>query len=174
MRIRFGDCSLDTDTRQLHRGGREVHLSPKAFELLKVLVEARPRALSKTELLDRIWEGVFVSDASLARVVNEVRQGIGDAARTPLLLRTVHAFGYAFSGDAVTDPEPAVRRSACWLVGDERRFLLVEGEQTIGRDADTGESPRVSRHHARIVVRGVQRRSRISAAKMGHSSAASG
>ena len=159
VRIRFGDCCLDTDTRQLHRGGREVHLSPKAFELLTVLVEARPRALSKTELLDRIWEGVFVSDASLARVVNEVRQGIGDAARTPLLLRTVHAFGYAFSGDAVTDPEPAVRRSACWLVGDERRFPLAEGEQTIGRDADNGvclESPRVSRRHARVVVRGAR------------------
>jgi hypothetical protein len=85
VRICFGECLLDTDARQLHRRAREVRLSPKAFELLKLLVEARPRALSKTELLDRIWPGVFVSGASLARVVNEVRQGIGDPARAPLL-----------------------------------------------------------------------------------------
>jgi hypothetical protein len=136
-----------------------VHLSPKAFDLLNLLVEVRPRALSKTELHARIWPGVFVSDASLARVVNEVRQGIGDDARDPHLLRTVHAFGYAFSGETSVDGEPGAGRSTCWLVTDERRFPLVDGEQTIGRDADTGvwlESPRVSRRHARIVVRGAR------------------
>ena len=173
MRIRFDECVLDTDARQLHCSGREVHLSPKAYELLKLLVEVRPRALSKTELVARIWPGVFVSDASLARVVNEVRQGIGDSARDPHLLRTVHAFGYAFSGEASARLEPYAGRSSCWLTADGRRFPLAEGEQTIGRDADTGESPRVSRHHARIVVRGVQRRSRISAARMERSSAVS-
>jgi DNA-binding winged helix-turn-helix (wHTH) protein len=159
VRIRFGNCFLDTDARQLHRSGLEVHLSPKAFELLKLLVEARPRALSKTELLDRIWQGVFVSDASLARVVNEVRQGIGDPARAPRLLRTVHAFGYAFSGETSADIETGAGRTSCWLLRNERRFPLAEGEQTIGRDADTCvclESPRVSRHHARLVVRGAR------------------
>jgi DNA-binding winged helix-turn-helix (wHTH) protein len=159
VRIRFDECVLDTDARQLHCSGREVHLSPKAYELLKLLVEVRPRALSKTELVARIWPGVFVSDASLARVVNEVRQGIGDSARDPHLLRTVHAFGYAFSGEASADPEPAAGRSSCWLVAGERRFPLAEGEQTIGRDANAGvclESPRVSRHHARVVVRGAR------------------
>jgi DNA-binding winged helix-turn-helix (wHTH) protein len=159
VRIRFGNCLLDTGARQLHRGGDEVHLSPKAFELLKLLLEARPRALSKTELFDQIWPGVFVSDASLARVVNEVRLGIGDPARAPRLLRTVHAFGYAFSGDASADPDPIGERSSCWLVSGKRRFPLAEGEQTIGRDADTGvclESPRVSRRHARLVVRGAR------------------
>jgi DNA-binding winged helix-turn-helix (wHTH) protein len=158
VRIRFGDCLLNTEARQLHRGAREVHLSPKAFELLKLLVEARPRAMSKTELLDRIWPGVFVSDASLARVVNEVREGIGDPARASHLLRTVHTFGYAFSGDASADPEPG-GGAVCWLVADGRRFPLAEGEQTIGRDADTGvclESPRVSRRHARLVIKGAR------------------
>lgn len=159
MQIRFGDCLLDTDARQLHRSGREVHLSPKGFELLKLLVEARPRAVSKTELLDRIWQGVFVSDASLARVVNEVRQGIGDPARDPHFLRTVHAFGYAFSGETSADITAGAGRTSCWLVHDERRFPLADGEQTIGRDADAGvclESPRVSRRHARLVVRGAR------------------
>src|SRR4051812_29003910 len=50
MRVRFANCVLDTEMRQVLRDGAPVHLSPKAYELLKVLAEARPRALSKDEL----------------------------------------------------------------------------------------------------------------------------
>src|SRR5262245_3077820 len=96
VKARFGKCRLDTDARRLFRGADEVHLSPKAFELLKLLVENRERALSKSELLQRVWPGVFVSDASLARAVNEVREGVGDRARKPQIIRTVHGFGYGF------------------------------------------------------------------------------
>src|SRR2546422_9256486 len=64
------------------------HLSPKAFELLVVLVERRGEAVSKAELLERVWPKVFVSDASLARVVTELRDAIGDDARE--MIRTVH------------------------------------------------------------------------------------
>jgi hypothetical protein len=100
-----------------------------------------------------------VSDASLARIVNEVREALGDAARAPSLLRTVHGFGYAFSGDASPELPTQVERSPCWLAGDWRRFALVQGEQIIGRDPDTAvclDSPRVSRRHARVVLRGTQ------------------
>lgn len=157
MRIRFGDCTLDLDARQLQRSGRYVRLSPKAFDVLKLLVEERPRALSKGELLERAWQGIFVSDASLARIVTELRLAIGDSARAPALVRTVHAFGYAFSGEAFDEPPGAVQPSRCWLAGEHRRFALVQGEQIIGRDPDAAvplDSPRVSRRHARVVVRG--------------------
>jgi len=82
VKVRFADYHLDTDARQLFERSRSVHLSPKAFEFLKVLVENRPRALSKQELLDRVWPGVFVSDASLARCVSEIRDAIGDHSRS--------------------------------------------------------------------------------------------
>src|SRR5262245_4164352 len=94
--IRFGPCVLDLEARQLFRSGKPVHLSPKAFELLKVLVTERPKAISKAELHERIWPETFVTDDSLARLVAETRAAIGDRARTPTYLRTVHAFGYAF------------------------------------------------------------------------------
>jgi DNA-binding winged helix-turn-helix (wHTH) protein len=156
--VRFGDCVFDTEARQLRRAGDEVHLSPKGFELLKLLVEARPRALSKRELLDRIWPGVFVSDASLARVVNEVRDGIGDHAKDPRFLRTVHGFGYAFEAEAIGDAIDASARS-CWFVCGDRIIELREGEQTIGRDPNVEivlDSARVSRRHSRIVVHGAR------------------
>ena len=54
MKIRFGDYTLDTATRQLWLSGSTVHLSPKAFELLKLLIERRPSAVSKPDLHERM------------------------------------------------------------------------------------------------------------------------
>lgn len=159
--IRFGQCELDLDARQLTRRGQPVHLSPKAFQLLKVLIEARPRALAKAELHEQIWPETFVTDDSLARLVTEVRVAIGDHARSPEFLRTVHAFGYAFanispdSGQAVRAPA----ESNCWLVFDGRAVLLANGENIIGRDPSARlvlDSIRVSRRHAKIAVSGLR------------------
>jgi DNA-binding winged helix-turn-helix (wHTH) protein len=143
----------------LFRDDREVHLSPKAFELLMVLVDNRPRALEKSELLERVWAGTSVSDASLARVVAEIRRAVGDRARDPSYVRTVHGFGYAFTAPVTTMPasDDSVPAAGprCWIVHASREFHLHEGENRIGRAPDAGirlDSARVSRHHARIVV----------------------
>ena len=159
MKLRFADCRLDTDTRQLFHGAQEVHLSPKAFELLKLLVESRPRALSKAEMLERVWPDVFVSDASLARVVNEIREGVGDPARRPRIVRTVHRYGYAFASDVEEEAGGAAtsapRAARCWLMCGSREFRLAEGEHVAGREPSVAiwlDSPKVSRRHARIVV----------------------
>ncbi|HUL72411.1 MAG TPA: FHA domain-containing protein [Vicinamibacterales bacterium] len=157
--IRFGSCVLDLDARQLFRGGQPVHLSPKAFELLKILVSARPKAISKAELHERIWPGTFVTDDSLARLVTEARAAIGDHARTPTFLRTVHAFGYAFAGVAPegTRVDRPAAEPTCWLVYEGRALALADGENIIGRDPGarvTLDSIRVSRRHARVTVSG--------------------
>jgi DNA-binding response OmpR family regulator len=54
MRVAFGEFVFDSDTRELLRGGTRVTLSPKAFQLLEVLIENRPRALAKSVLHDRL------------------------------------------------------------------------------------------------------------------------
>ena len=158
MHVRFADCDLDTDSRQLSRGTQEIHLSPKAFELLKLLVESRPRAVPKQELLDRVWPGVFVSDASLARAVSEIRDGIGDHSRSDGFLQTVHGFGYRFAsaGVAVLPPSAPLREGpVCWLVGRDCEFRLGDGEHLVGREPGVSirlDSPKVSRHHARVTI----------------------
>jgi DNA-binding winged helix-turn-helix (wHTH) protein len=160
MSLRFADCALDVDARRLFRGSSEVHLSPKAFETLKVLVESRPSALSKAHLLERVWPGVFVSDASLTRAVSEIRNSLGDRPGDGCIVRTVHGYGYAFAADvdgdardqrAMSDAEPRV----CWLISAARTLALRAGEQIVGRDPKTDlpiDSPKISRRHARIVV----------------------
>jgi DNA-binding winged helix-turn-helix (wHTH) protein len=104
MRIRFADCQLDTDTRELTRAGQAQRLTPKAFALLSTLVEQRPRALSKAELHDQVWPETFVGRSSLARLVHEIRRAIGDDAAEPRLVRTVGGVGYAFAAEVVDVP----------------------------------------------------------------------
>lgn len=104
MPLRFGNCSFDPSLRTLTRNGRSVQLTPKAFELLSALLENRPRPLSKTELHERLWPATFVSDTSLARLVSELRRAIGDDARDPRLVRTLHGYGYAFHGPVAGGP----------------------------------------------------------------------
>ena len=161
MRLHFGGMTFDADTRQLLRGGAEVHLSPKAFELLRVLVDNRPRALSKNELHEHLWPATFVSEATLASLIAEVREALGDPARQSRFIRTAHRFGYAFCGDerpvAAAAP-PIELTSFCWLLKDGRRLPLRPGENILGREDDgiRIDSATVSRRHARISVSGAE------------------
>jgi TolB-like protein/DNA-binding winged helix-turn-helix (wHTH) protein/Tfp pilus assembly protein PilF len=97
MPIVFGDFTLDKSRRQLLRAGEPVHLSPKAFQLLSILVEASPAAVSKADLQDRLWPGTFVTEGSLATLVTELRSSLGDAARERRFIRTLYGFGYSFA-----------------------------------------------------------------------------
>lgn len=161
MQVRFGEFTIDTDSRQLRRGDSERHLSPKAFEFLRLLLEYRPRALSKSELHDRLWPSTFVSDATLTSLVAEVRSALDESARNERFLRTIHRFGYAFNGEAVeirTAAQSIDDRVRCWIVWDSGQVGLRDGIHLLGRDGDVTvwlESPTVSRHHARIRVTGM-------------------
>lgn len=164
MRLQFGPFTLDTETRQLLRGASELHLSPKAFELLSSLVEHQPRVCEKSELLTRIWPDIYVVDANLNVLIGEIRRVLEDSAKQPRFIRTVHGVGYAFCGSAVdaTAAGPApVRPTPCWVFGKEGTFRLAEGENVVGRDPECAvwlDADSVSRRHARIVVESADRR----------------
>ena len=157
---RFGPFSLDAATRQLLREGREVPLSPKAFQLLLALVANRERAMSKEELQQTLWPSTFVLDTNLASLIAEIRRALDDDAAKPQFVRTIHRFGYRFVGhvdeSAVMPVEPAAA-AKYWLVWDIKQVPLAEGSNVIGRGTDTSiwiDAPGVSRHHARIVIDG--------------------
>jgi len=160
VRVRFGGCRFDSDSRELWREGARQPLSPKAFQFLELLLSERPRAVAKQEIHQRLWPDSFVSDSSLARLAAEVRSALGDDAKTPRFLRTIHRFGYAFSGEVVAEAAaPGAAPAACRLVWAERQIPLLEGEKLLGRASDVRvviDLARVSRHHARIVVEGAR------------------
>lgn len=155
MRVQFGDCTLDSDTRELFRGAKPVHLSPKAFRLLELLLESRPRALAKAEIHEKIWPDAVVSEATLASLIAEIREAIGDSGKDGRFIRTIHGFGYAFAGPA-RDSAGSLRPEPAWrLLWDEREVPLSEGETILGRDHLAGvciHSEKISRRHARLVV----------------------
>ena len=96
QRWAFGEFILDLETRELLRAGEPVSLSPKAFQLLGILVQSRPKATSKAELQDRLWPRTFVVEKNLTNLVGEIRGAVGDDAGHPRFIRTVARFGYAF------------------------------------------------------------------------------
>ena len=160
MRLHFGGCVFDRETRTLSRDGSTVDLSPKAFRLLEALIERRPRAISKEDLQEILWPKTFVSEGNLARLVTEIRHATGDYAEDSRFLRTVHGFGYAFSGTAeeLRDRTPeAAPRFAFRLFHGPREIALGEGRNILGRDPEVAvflDNRSVSRHHASITVSG--------------------
>ena len=125
MELAFGPFVLDKGTRQLRRGSAELHLSPKAFELLGVLVARRPQAIAKVDLHEQLWPDSFVSDGSLAVLIAEIRRTLGDSAERPTYIRTVPRFGYAFlaegHGIAARDVEDGLRHVVLARVGRASR-----------------------------------------------------
>ena len=162
MSARFGTFVFDESSRELRSGSQPVPLSPKAFELLAALFQARPRALSKAELRDRLWPDTVVGETSLPRVVGEIRRALGDRPDQACFVRTVQRFGYAFVGDVIADAGEPARAAdgpvtGCALLWGERLVPLAAGENVVGRDTESTvaiPSRLVSRQHARIVVDG--------------------
>ena len=151
----FGDFRLDSGARQLFRGDAEVRLSPKAFDLLNLLVDNRTRAVSKAEIHDALWPDTFVTEANLASLIAELRRGLDDRPQAPRYIRTVHRFGYAFCSDIGGAADAPAAAATCWVVFNDEEIPLRDGENIVGRDplaAVRLDFPSVSRRHAKIVV----------------------
>src|SRR5688572_5433504 len=127
MDVRFGDFRFNSGTRLLTRGPEVIHLTRKAIELLSLLLERRPDAVSKEEVHTRLWATTYVSEASLQGLISEIREALGDDARRPRFIRTAHGFGYAFCGptdDAFSGNGRS--QASAWLIGESGRLPLVE------------------------------------------------
>ena len=154
MTAQFGPFAVDPGQRRLSRDGDNVHLTPKAFDLLALLVDEAPRVVRKAELHERLWPGTFVSEAALVVLVKELRRALDDHDRSAPIVRTAHGVGYAFAAPidrASPHPSPVSR----WIVVGARRIALSGGENVIGRDPAAAvllDVAGVSRRHARIMV----------------------
>jgi DNA-binding winged helix-turn-helix (wHTH) protein len=156
VRLRFADVTFDGDGRRLLRGGEPVHLTPKAFALLGLLVERRPAAVSRADIQESLWPGVFVTEGNIDSLMKEIRKALGDCAAEAPLFRTVHGFGYAF--DAAVHEEPQVSAGMRHLlVWGAQTFPLATGVNVLGRARDSAVwlgHDSVSRAHARVTVEG--------------------
>ena len=153
MRLSFDRFVLDVDRRALLENGNPLHVAPKAFALLELLLREAPRALSQQEIADAVWPDTFVEIASVSSLVTELRALLGDRRRDAKYIRTVHGFGYAFCCPVLRSEGPS--RAASLLFNGEE-MPLYDGLNVLGRDPSAGlliDHETVSRRHAAIVIR---------------------
>jgi DNA-binding winged helix-turn-helix (wHTH) protein len=153
-----GAIIVDIGARLVRRDKIDIHLAPKAFDLLLILVRNQRNAVPHDHLHRSLWPGVHVSDTSLPALVTQLRKALGDTSGDGQVIRTVHRIGYAFVGDAVIAGSPSPTPvSACRLIWRQQPIELSPGESVIGRDRECAvriDADSISRHHARLHVNG--------------------
>ena len=171
MRFRFDQFTIDGDRRRVTHADAEVHVAPKTLDFLLLLLGRAPNAVSKTELMTALWPDTHVSDATLTGVVADAREALNDDGRAPRVIRTLHRFGYAFTGQI--EREVSTEGTAPvlgWLIAESWRLPLRSGETVLGREGEGVvplPSPSVSRQHAAVIIEGTAARLRDLGSKNG-------
>jgi DNA-binding winged helix-turn-helix (wHTH) protein len=106
LSFQFDDVVIDLRAGRVVKGGEPVALEPKAYDLLVLLVTRAGALVSRQDVLDKVWAGVYVTDNAVARVVAQVRRGIGDSAREARYIETVPTRGYRFIGQVTPELAP--------------------------------------------------------------------
>lgn len=115
----FDLFELDTGAMELRHEGRPVPLEPKVFAVLCLLLENRGRVVSKDELVEKVWDGRFISDAAISTAIYSARRALRDDGAAPRRLLTVRGRGYRILGDAAIRVGAPVEVPAQPPLGDE-------------------------------------------------------
>jgi DNA-binding winged helix-turn-helix (wHTH) protein len=154
--LKVSTIVVDAGARLVRRDGAEVHLAPKAFDLLLILVRHQPNAVPHEQLHAALWPGVHVSETSLPALVTQLRKALGDSAGGGRVIRTLHRVGYAFIGDAIiAGSTPVAAAPVCRVIWHGTSIEVPAGVAVIGRDRGCAvqiDADSVSRHHARLTV----------------------
>ena len=93
---RFGAYALDSTRYRLSRGDEEISVEPQVFDVLKFLIENRERVVSRDDLIEAVWGGRIVSDATLSSRISAARHAVGDSGENQAVIRTAHKRGFQF------------------------------------------------------------------------------
>jgi DNA-binding winged helix-turn-helix (wHTH) protein/Tfp pilus assembly protein PilF len=123
--FQFGDFTLDVSERQLLRNAAALRLSPKAFDVLVVLVQHARRLVTKDELLARVWPESFVEEGILTVHISALRKVLGDDTRPPAYIETVARSGYRFIAPVTRDAAAGERARLTALARSVELYELV-------------------------------------------------
>jgi DNA-binding winged helix-turn-helix (wHTH) protein len=151
-RVASGVPRVDEANECLWWGDRRIDLTPKAFLVLRRLMQQANQIVTRGELFDAAWPDTHVSDGVLTLAINQLREAFGDDARQPRFIETVHRRGYRWIGETGVQPQsptpphvhtsPAVGREATLAALDQafrgatrgaRQMVFVTGEPGIGK-----------------------------------------
>lgn len=118
MRYRFDRFELDTEHFLLRTKDGDVHIEPLVFDLLSFLVERAGHVVTREAIIERVWKGRFVSDATVSSCIKSVRKALGDSGQSQTYLRTIRGRGFQFA--ATLEEVPAVLETAA-QIQDQRQ-----------------------------------------------------
>jgi DNA-binding winged helix-turn-helix (wHTH) protein/tetratricopeptide (TPR) repeat protein len=165
--VSFPPYRLDFETGFLHSGNQAISLRPKTWAVLCYLAERPGVLVTKEELLDAVWGGVAVTEATLTKSIGEIRDALNDEVRHPRFVETVHRRGFRFVPATVPEPPVLAALPSAPLVGREaeRRQLdglldaAAEGRRQIGfvtGEAGIGKTALVDAFLASVAARGAE------------------
>jgi TolB-like protein/DNA-binding winged helix-turn-helix (wHTH) protein/cytochrome c-type biogenesis protein CcmH/NrfG len=133
--FRFTDFEIDIARHELRHAGAIVHIEPQVFDLLVHLVRNRERIVSKDELIETVWQGRIVSEATLSSRIAAARRALGDSGNDQSFIRTLYNRGFRFVGDVADDgPAPAA-------ISSEVGPLLATAAQDAAKLVPNGDPP---------------------------------
>ncbi len=133
--FRFPPYEFDVGAGLLRRGDEETPLPPKAARVLSLLLSRSGQLVTKEELLESVWEGASVTEFSLTSAIKLLRKALGDDARDPEYIQTLHRRGYRFVGSV-----QALRESRS-LSGSEFSSSEASGSAASGSEASGSAAP---------------------------------
>ena len=134
MIFEFGDFQLDQQCHELRTSKSVIALEPKALALLNLLIVERDRAVSREEIFQAVWPGVFVSDASLSTSVRQIRKALGDDGERQQIIRTIRGHGFRFVAD-VREKNQARPEAPVELAGNSAKpTIAIRPFQLLGSD----------------------------------------
>ena len=141
--IAFGQFRLDFTNECLWQDTRAISLRPKAFAVLKILLEHPGQLVKTQEVLDAVWPGTFVGDAVLKSTIRQLREALDDSAGSPIYIETAHRRGYRFIGrlsEAAPDKDssaPSMQQPVAQLSGNIPAMAFAETAiGVLGREAE--------------------------------------
>ena len=140
--IAFGRFRLDLANECLWQGARSISLRPKAFAVLKLLVENAGLLVTKQQVLDTVWPGTFVGDAVLKDNIRQLREALNDDAVSPTYIETSHRRGYRFIGkfsEAAASKPTAKTQSRISPVKPNEVSASATPREVLGREPELGK-----------------------------------
>jgi TolB-like protein/DNA-binding winged helix-turn-helix (wHTH) protein/tetratricopeptide (TPR) repeat protein len=145
MRYQFGDFELATERYELRRNGIVLHIEPLVFDLILFLLRHAGRVISRDEIVEEVWQGRLVSEATIDGCIRLARRVLGDSGDNQAYIRTVRGRGFEFAAPVAAREEG--QPSVSVLRDHTQEDLLVsraaEGEGVVNEVALTGQPPPV-------------------------------
>ncbi|RKF15168.1 alpha/beta fold hydrolase [Roseovarius spongiae] len=147
MIYRFADCSIDTGRHRFTRGGATLHLEPQVFALLAELAQAGGALVSKDRLIETVWQGLAVSDATISARISAARAALGDTGRDQRLIRTVPKRGIQLLPEVTTDAPAPIEATGGGREAPPIRFTQARDGATIAHSVSGSGPPLLRAGH---------------------------